>query len=71
MAELTSAVTAVSAAALAILELTAVTTKQTAAENGGTNEDDQIADTDSVWGWNSANPKINGHQGSVPKKQKN
>ncbi len=47
MAELTTAVSAVSAAASAISELTAMTTKHTAAEDGGTNDDDQIAATDS------------------------
>jgi hypothetical protein len=45
VAELTSAVTAVSAAALAISKLT----KQTAADEGGTNDDDQNIVTNSKW----------------------
>ncbi len=61
MAELTSAVTAVSAAESAIPELTA----------GGPNHDDQNAATNSKWGQNRDNPAIAGRQGSVPKKQKN
>jgi hypothetical protein len=41
VAELTSAFTAVSVAAVAISELTAATTKRTAADEGGTNYNDQ------------------------------
>jgi hypothetical protein len=71
VAELTTAISAFSTAALAISELTAVTTKRTADEDGGTNDDDQIAATNPVWGQNRDNPAVAGHQGSVPKKQKN
>jgi hypothetical protein len=45
VAELTSSVTAVSVAASAILELTAATTKQTAADEGVTNDNDQNVGT--------------------------
>ncbi len=48
VAKLTTAVRFVSAAASAISELTAVTTKRTAAEDGGTNDDDQVAATNPV-----------------------
>jgi hypothetical protein len=71
VAELTTAMSAVSAAALAISELTAATTKQTAAEEGETNDDDRIAATNPVWGQNHDNPAVAGRQRSVPKKEKN
>jgi hypothetical protein len=66
-----SAISTVSAAAPAISELTTGTTKQTAAEDGGTNDDDQNAATNFVWVRNRDNPANAGRQGSVPKKQKN
>ncbi len=71
MVELTTAISAVFAAASAISELTAMTTKRTAAEEGGTNYNDQVVATNPVWGRNCDNPAVAGHQGSVPKKQKN
>jgi hypothetical protein len=71
VAELTSAISTVSAAALAISEFTATTTKRNAAEDGGTNDDDHDAATDSVWGRNRDNPTVAGRQERVPKKQKN
>jgi hypothetical protein len=70
VAELTSAITAVSAAALAISEFTAVTTKQTAADEGGTNDNDQNVGINSQWGRSRDNPAIAARQGGVPKKQK-
>ncbi len=48
VAELTTAIRDVSVAALAISELTAATTKCTAAEDGRTNDDDQIVATNSI-----------------------
>jgi hypothetical protein len=48
VAELTTVISAVSAAALAISELTAATTKCTAAESGVTNDDDAFANSE--WG---------------------
>jgi hypothetical protein len=71
VAELTTTISTVSAAALAISELTATTTKRTATEEGGTNDDDQIVATNPRWGRNRDNPALADHQGSVPKKQKN
>ncbi len=71
VAELTSAIAAVSAAALAISELTAVTTKQNAAEEGGTKDDDSKDDNDLLWGENCGNPALSGRQESMPKKQNN
>jgi hypothetical protein len=71
VAELTSAVSTLSAAALAISELTATTTKRNAAEDGRTNDNDHEAATNSIRGWNHDNPAVAGRQGSVPKKQKN
>jgi hypothetical protein len=68
VAELMSAISAVSAAALAISELTAATTMCTAAD-GGTNDND--AATDSKWGRNRDNPAVAGRQECVPKKPKN
>jgi hypothetical protein len=60
VAELTSVFSAVSAAALAISELTAVTNKRTAAEDGETNDDDAAANSE--WGQNRNNPALAGHQ---------
>ncbi len=71
VAELTSAITAFSAASLAISYLTAATTKQTAAEKGGTNNDDSNVDNQIPFGRNHNNPTLAGCQGSMPKKQKN
>ena len=68
VAELTTAVSAVSAAALAIFELTAVTTKRAAAECGETNDSDAIGVP--PWGNNRDNPAIAGCQEHVPKKLK-
>jgi hypothetical protein len=68
VAELMTTISAVSAAALAISELTAVTTKRTAAEFGETNEDDAIVE--SKWGQNRNNPAVAGHHKHVPKKPK-
>ncbi len=48
VAERTFTVTAISAAALAISELTAATAKKTAAEEGGTNNDNLKEDNDST-----------------------
>ncbi len=70
VSKLTTASSAVSMAALAISELTVATTKRTTAEDGGTNDDDQIAATNSIWGQNRDKPAIAGYQGSMPKKQK-
>ena len=64
VAELMSAVSAVSAAALAISELTATSNKH-AAEYGETNDDDVAADSE--WGWNRNNPAVAGRQERVPK----
>ncbi len=68
VAELTAAVYAVSAAALAISELTAVTTKRAAAECGETNDSDLIGDP--KYGHNRNNPAVAGHQEHMPKKPK-
>jgi hypothetical protein len=68
---LTSAVTAVSVALLAISELTAATTKQNAPEEGRTNNNDSKDDHDSSWGRNRSNPALAGGQERMPKKQKN
>jgi len=67
VAELTTAVRAVSAAALAISELTAMTTKHNAAECGETNDDDAIVKP--KWGRNHNNPAVAGHQERVPHKK--
>jgi hypothetical protein len=64
VAELTTAVSTVSAAALAISELTAVTTKCNATECGETNDDDGIVKPE--WGYNRNNPAVAGHQERVP-----
>jgi hypothetical protein len=69
VAKVTSAVSAVSAAALAIIELTAATSKCTAAGDGGTNDDDVA--TNSEWGRNCDNSAVAGLQERVPKKPKN
>ncbi len=66
--KLMSTVSSVSAAALAISELTATTIKRTPAE-GETNDND--AATNSEWGWNHDNPAVAGRQERVPKKPKN
>ncbi len=63
--------TANSVAALAIAELTVTTAKQTATEEGGTNDDELKEDNDSSWGRNHGNPAHAGHQERMPKKQKN
>ncbi len=68
VAELRSAISAVSAAALAISELTATTTKRTAAENEGTNDNDAAADSE--WGQNRNKSVVAGRQERVPKKPK-
>ncbi len=71
VAELTSAITAVSTVALAISKLTALTTKQSATEEGGTNNNAQNVDNDSSWGINHGDPTLAGLQGSMPIKQTN
>jgi hypothetical protein len=68
VAELTAAISAVSAAALAISELTAATTKRAAAECGETNDIDAIGESE--WGPNRNNPAVAGRQEHVPKKPK-
>jgi hypothetical protein len=68
VAELTTAISAVFAAASAISELTAVTTKRVAAECGETNDSDAIGKP--KWGPNRNNPAVAGHQEHVPKKPK-
>ncbi len=68
VAELTTAISTVSAAALAISELTAVTTRRTAAESGEANDNDAV--TNSKWGQNHNNPAVAGCQEHVPKKPK-
>jgi hypothetical protein len=68
VAELTTAISAVFAAALAISKLTAASTKRAAAECGETNDSDAIVVP--PWGCNHDNPAIDGHQEHVPKKHK-
>jgi hypothetical protein len=68
VAELMTAIRAVSAAALAISELTAATTKHTAAECVETNDSDVIGKPE--WGRNRNNPAVAGRQEHVPKKPK-
>jgi hypothetical protein len=68
VAGLVTAVSTVSAAALAVSELTAATTKRTAAESGETNDDDAIVDSE--WGRNRNNLAVAGHQEHVPKLSK-
>jgi hypothetical protein len=66
VAELTSAISTISAAASAISELTAATTKHAAAECGETNDSDAIGEP--KYGCNRNNPAVAGHQEHVPKK---
>ncbi len=68
MAELTTAVSIASAAALAISEITVATTKRTATECGETNDSDAIGKP--KWGHNCNDPTVAGHQEHVPKKPK-
>jgi hypothetical protein len=68
VAELMTAVSTVFAAASAISELTAATTKHAAAECEETNDSDAIGIP--PWGCNRNNPAIAGHQEHVPKKLK-
>ncbi len=68
VAELTTAISAVSAAASAITELISATTKRTAAECGETNDSDAIGEPE--WGRNRNNPAVAGRQVHVPKKLK-
>ncbi len=68
VAELTTAITIVSAAASAISELTAATTKRAAAECGETNGSDAIGKPE--WGHNRNNPAVAGRQEHMPKKPK-
>ncbi len=65
VAELMTAVSAVSTAALAISGLTAATTKRAAAECGETSSD-TIGKPE--YGRNCSNPAVAGHQKHVPKK---
>ncbi len=58
VAELTTAISAVSAAASTISELTAATTKRAAAECGETNDSDAIGEPE--WGRNRNNPAVAG-----------
>ncbi len=67
-AELTTPVSAVSAAASAISELTAVTTKCTAAECGEANGSDAVGEPN--YGHNCNNPAVAGRQEHVPKKSR-
>ncbi len=48
-----------------------MTTKQTSADEGGINDNDQNVGTNSQWGRNRDYPPIAGCQEDVPKKQKN
>ncbi len=68
VAELTAAISAVSAAALAISELTAATTKSAATECGETNDSDAIVEPE--WGHNRNNPAVAGSQEHMLKKPK-
>ncbi len=68
VAELTTTICAVSAAASAISELTAATTKRAAAECGETN--DSYAIGEPKQGRNRNNPAVAGCQEHVPKKPK-
>jgi hypothetical protein len=70
LGELTTAISAASAAALAISRLTATTTKCTAAKEGGIYDDDQIAATDPLWGQNRDNPTVAGCQGPCLKSKR-
>jgi hypothetical protein len=66
VAELTTAICAVSAAASAISKLPTTTTKRAAAECGETNDSDAIGKP--KWGRNRNNPAVAGCQEHVPKK---
>jgi hypothetical protein len=68
VADLTTAISAVSTAAYAISDLTAVTTKCTAAECGETKDSDAIGEP--KWGRNRNNPAVAGRQEHMPKKPK-
>jgi hypothetical protein len=68
VAELRTAISAVSVAASTISELTAATTKCAAAECGETNDSDAIGEP--KWGRNCNNPAVAGRQEHVPKKPK-
>ncbi len=68
VAELTTAISAVSSAVLAISELTAASTKRAASECGETNDSDAIGKP--KWGHNCNNPAVAGHQEHLPKKTK-
>ena len=68
VAESMTAISTVSAAALAIFELTAVTTKRAATECRETNDSDAIGDP--TYRHNRNNPAVAGHQEHVPKKPK-
>ncbi len=63
---MTTAVSAVSAAASAISELTVASTKCAAAECDVTNDSDAIDEP--KWGRNHDNPAVAGHQENVHKK---
>ncbi len=62
------AVSAVSAAASTISELTTAPIKRTASECGETNDSDVIGEP--KWGRNRNNPAVSGRQEHVPKKPK-
>ncbi len=66
--EVTTAISAVSAAASDISELTAATTKRAATECGETIDSDAIAEL--KWGRNHNNPEVARRREHVPKKPK-
>ncbi len=66
VAELMTAASAISAAALAISELTAATTKHIATECGETSDSDAISEP--KWECNHNNPAVAGRQEHMPKK---
>ncbi len=66
VAELTTAISTVSAAVSSIFGLTAMTTKCAAAEGGETNDSDAIGKP--KWGRNRNNPAVAGRQNHVSKK---
>jgi hypothetical protein len=68
LAELRTAISTVSAAASAISELTAATTKRAAAECRKTYDSDAIGKPE--WGRNRNNPAVAGRQEHMPKKPK-
>jgi hypothetical protein len=70
VAELMSAITTVSAAASAILKHTAATTKRTAADEGGTNDNDQNVGTNSQWGRNVITPQMLAARGACLKSKR-